>query len=202
LQREGASLNKKEKKVKISKNWVVLLGTCILSTNAFAGSNRDVIQDLYNSGTEPATAEDFPERYFGSSDIIAQHGNMCVVLDGTDQPYSFDISRTIRYTPSEGPLVPEKTEEKLVFGDSHISYNLFQDPEVQGNNLVVSNPIYKTWVNGYDGTKHFVPAKMFATRAGKYIAFRIFIDHKVAGVRSENYYGYCYPCHEMPLLLK
>jgi hypothetical protein len=122
-----------------------------------------------------------------------------VVLDGTDQPYQFDISRTIRFTPSEGPLVPEERVEKLVFGNSSVSYNLFAEPAVEGLDLVVSNPIYTTWVGGYDGVKHFIPAKLFARKSCHYVAFKIVVDHSSQGVRDGVFYGYCYPKNGLPL---
>lgn len=188
---------------------MILLGSCILSANSFAATNTEIVENLYESGTAPAIATDFSERIFGG-DYITPLVSQCVVLDGTDQPSNFDISRTIRVTPAHGPLVPEKQQEKLVFGDNHLSYNLFQDPValaynmtiepvVQGLDLTVTNPIYKMWVDGSNGSNHFVPAQLFARKSGQYIAFKVIINYGGVNVHNEIFYGYCYSAGSLPL---
>lgn len=184
--------------MKFSVNLVLLLGSCVVSANSFAATNVDIIKNLYENGTAPAAAEDFPQKIYGGK-YVTPPANLCVVLDGTDQPYKYNISRTIRVTPAQGPLIPEKTQEKLVFGDTR-AFNKFQEPVVQGLDLVLTNPAYKIWVDGHDGTKHSVPGQLFATKSGQFIAFRLFIKHHGTGVLDQNYYGYCYPSNGLPLI--
>ncbi|MEO5970818.1 MAG: hypothetical protein ABIQ95_12900 [Bdellovibrionia bacterium] len=184
--------------MKFSINTVLLLGSCMVSANAFAATNGEVLKELFDNGTAPATAEDFPQRYYGTGEYLTPPTNRCVILDSFGQSYGYDISRTVRFTPAAGPLIPEKRQEKLVFGNSSSSYNLFPDPVVEGQTLVLTNPKYKSWVDGNDGVVHFIPGQLFATKSGEYVAFKIFV--KAHGeARNQSYYGYCYPRSRLPL---
>ena len=190
--------------MKITTNPLLLLSFCFLSVNSFAGTNADTLKSLFDEGTAAATAEDFPQRDFNTNKYIGTAGNLCTIIDGSDQPSKYNVSRTVRITPAHGPLISEKRQEKLVFGNTRNSYNLFDDPEVlsynaveefkiQGIDLIVTNPIYKSWVDGADGTNRSVPAKLYARKSGQYIAFKVFIKHNATNVRDQNFYGYCYP---------
>jgi len=168
-----------------------LLVVFIGQTSAYA-SNADVLKGIYDSGTGPAAATDFPEQNYSDGSYVDPNHALCVVVDGTDQPYGFNVSRQIRITPPAGPLLPGQTEEKLVFGDTLKSYNLFQTPQTSGLDLVDINPIYKTWVSDTDGVNHYVPAQLFARKSNQYIAFRILIQYHSSSIQDEEYYGYCY----------
>jgi hypothetical protein len=185
--------------MKFSINTVLLLGSCMVSANAYAASNGEILKDLFETGTAPATAEDFPQRYFGTGEYLTPPVNRCVILDSFGQSYGYDISRTVRFTPAAGPLIPEKRQEKLVFGNSTSSYNLFPEPKVDGLYLVVTNPKYKSWTDGNDGTVRFIPGKLFATKSGEYIAFKVFVKSYGENTRDINFYGYCYPRSRLPL---
>lgn len=185
--------------MKFRINSLLFVGSIVLCGNSFAGSNGEIVQKLYNGASEPATSEDFPQRYFGSGEFLSPPANLCIVLDGTDQPYGYDISRTTRITHADGPLLPEKREEKLVFGNTATSFNLVPEPMVQGPDLVLSNPIYTTWISSEDGVKHFVPAQLFARKSDQYIAFKVIVDHSSQNVRDGVFYGYCFPRSGLPL---
>jgi hypothetical protein len=186
--------------MRLKLNSVLTLGSCLLSTSAIAGSNSELIKNLYTNGTAAAAAEDFPERDFGSGNYVGgKQTQECVVVDKMDQPFGFDISRTIRVTEAEGPLVPGRRQEKLVFGNSKVSYNLFVEPVVQGIDLVVSNPIYSNWVSGTDGINHFIPAQLFARKSDQYIAFKVVVDRSSQNVNNGSFYGYCYTKDAKPL---
>ena len=196
--------------MKIIANSLLLLGFCFLSVNSFAATNLDIVKELYENGTGPAAAEDFPERNFGTNLYVGPPDISCVIIDGTDQPNKYNISRTIRNTPAQGPLLPEKIQKKLVFGNSRNSYNLFPNPEIltynmcgepetRGIDLTVTNPMYRSWMDGDSGTNFPVPATLFVRKSGKYIAFKISVDHKPANVQDENFYGYCYSNESLAL---
>jgi hypothetical protein len=166
--------------------------TFLVSASAFA-SNTDTVKALYNAGTAPAAATDFPERNYNDGSYVSAPAIACSIIDGTDQPYGYDISRKIRATPANGPLVPAKSEEKLVFGDTSSSYELVSDPVITATDLVLSNPIYRVWIDNTTGVKHIVPAQLLARQSGNYVAFMISIPHHSPVIEDEVYYGYCYP---------
>lgn len=166
---------------------------CSISVPSLASSNRELLKNLYEAGAGPAVPEDFPIRNFEDGSPLERPANKCMVVSGGDHPYGFYIARTQRTTPSNGPLIPGKTEEKMIFGESRFfSYNLTGETETSETDLVMTNPIYRVWVD-LSGVMHKVPAKLYARKSGEYVAFRIYIEHHSSIFRDEEYFGYCYP---------
>lgn len=179
--------------------WLVIGFFSFGTLPSYAGSIRDILKALYEAGSSAAVAEDFPKRDFFTGKIITSVNRNCVIVDSYDRPFNDSVSRVERVLPPAGPLVPGKTEEKLVFGDIGLSFNLMEEAKTVGVDLVLNNPIYRTWIDGTNGTTHFVPAQMYARRAGDYIAYRVFIRHDISGFRDEEYFGYCFPTDSKPL---
>jgi hypothetical protein len=164
----------------------------LFSVTAFAASNKENMKLLFEMGSEPATACEFPKMDFATGAVLETSVNTCVIVGVGDQPYYFDISRTVRVTPEAGPLIPGRTEEKLVYGDVHLSFDLMEAPKTVGRDLVLNNPIYRSWKDGNNGTTHFVPAQLVARKSGAYVAFRLNIPHSEVGFEDEEYFGYCF----------
>lgn len=168
------------------------LSVSLFSVASYGASNRDNLKALFETGTEAAKACEFPKTDFVTGAFLESSVNTCVIIGAGDRPYYYNISRAVRVIPDSGPLVPGKTEEKLVFGNTHLSFDLMEAPVTLDRDLLLDNPIYRTWVDGTNGTNHFVPAQLYARRSGNYVAFRLFIPHDVPGFEDEEYFGYCY----------
>ena len=162
------------------------------AVSSYGASNEETLKHLYESGTEPALPSDFPERDYYTGDFLNWPSETCAVVGVGDYTYPFNISRTVRTTLSSGPLVPGKTEVKLLFGDAHLSFDHMEAPTTVDKDLVLNNPIYRTWTNGNNGTINFIPAQLYARRSGDFLAFRLSIPHGIPGFLDEEYYGYCY----------
>ncbi len=169
--------------------------TFIAMTNLFASTlginHATVVKNLFNAGTGPADPKEFPQKNYDGN-YIEPIKLFCAIIEGDDQPYNYNISRELRTTPAYGPLIPEKKEEKLVFGDSHLSYNFFIPPTVNGLDLALENPIYRIWMDSNTGVEHFVTAHLMSRKSGEYVAFKVFIQYNSSAILDEEYYGYCY----------
>ena len=165
----------------------------LLSVPAFAATNVDVLKALYTAGTAPAATTDFPVIDYTTHQVLVSTNRSCDILDEGGHPYFYDVANVSRSTPAAGPLIPGKADEQLVFGDYTQSYDYTAVPNTVGADLVLTNPIYRSWTDGSNGAVHFVSAQLFARKSGNYIAFRVFIDHSnLPGFENEEYYGYCY----------
>ena len=183
----------KERKSFYSRRYFLLV---LLLASAFSATswadNREILKALYDVGTEPASTKAFARTDYYTGYLLDSVANTCVIVSAGDHPYFWDISNVVRVNPPAGPLLPGGTFKKLVFGDVRQSFNLTQAPVVQGKDLVINNPIYRSWMDSSNGTHHFVAAQLFIRNSGPYMAFRLFIPHDMPGYEDEEYYGYCY----------
>ena len=165
-----------------------------LSASASA-TNRDIMNALYEKGTAPATTEAFANIDFNTRQCIGSRAaHVCSWMKATSLTIII-LPESYRVTPPAGPLLPGKTEDKLFFGEGEdiaTSYDFVTNPQVVGLDLTLTNPVYRAWVDGNNGTTHFIPAQLFARISGDYIAFRVFIEHTIPGFQNEEYFGYCY----------
>lgn len=172
----------------------ILIGAAILCAHsAGAASNVDVLKELYDAATVPARVQDFPEQNYADGSFVAPPRNQCVIINENDEPYKYSITNIIRKSNAYGPLIFQRTNEKLVFGENLRELYEGAGEHVQrtDRDMVVSQSAYRKW-EGL-GVTHFTPATLFVRKLDDHLVFKITIVYNRTDVLDEVWYGYCYP---------
>lgn len=171
----------------------LLLLALFLTNTAFAATNVETLKTLYEAATTPARVQDFPEQNYADGSFVAPPRNQCIIINENDEPYKYSVTNIIRKSNAYGPLIFERTNEKLVFGENlrELYEGAGEHVERVGKDMIVTQSAYRKW-EGL-GVTHFTPATMFVRKIDNHLVFKISIVYNRTDVLDETWWGYCYP---------
>lgn len=164
------------------------------STTAYADSYSDILKNLYNSASEPASISDFPQNDLnGFPGPIGPSNNQTCVLVMNNAPTNYPIAVYTRTLPSFGPLLPGSKDQKLMAQSWFSGFDSITSPIVVGSDLVVTNQRYGSIFSPDNGMSTYVAAQLSLRKVDQYISFKMNLIYDAnMNIVGQEYYGYCY----------